>query len=90
MNIDTKKSFFRDLKKITDPALKKEIEQIILTVAEAQTIDDIPELKKIKGYRNGIYFRIKAGSYRIGITIKENLITFKRCLPRKDIYKFFP
>ena len=88
MNIDPKKSFFHDLKKITNPVLKEEIEQVIETVKKAQTIGNIAKLKKLKGYR--IHYRIKIGNYRIGAIIEGNLVTFKRFLPRKDFYKYFP
>jgi len=90
MNIDTEKAFFRDLKKITDPALKEEIEQTILTVIAAKTIKDIPKLKKVKGKKKGVSYRIRVGSYRIGVTIVGDMLTFVCCLPRKDIYKSFP
>ena len=90
MNTDIKNSFLRDLKKIIDPALKEQVELIILAVEEAQTIRDIPELKKLKGYKNGIYYRIAVDNYRIGVNIENDLVTFVVFKPRKDIYKFFP
>jgi len=88
MNADPKKSFFRDLKKIIDPVLKAEVKQSILTVQKAQTIREIPNLKKLKGYR--IHYRIKVNRYRIGVTIENDWVTFFRFLPRKEFYKFFP
>ena len=90
MNIDIKNSFWRDLKKIIDPTLKEQVELVILAVDKAQTIKDIPELKKLKGYKNGIYYRIAVGNYRIGVNIENDLVTFVVFKPRKDIYKFFP
>ena len=88
MNTDQKKSFLNDLKKITDPALKAEIKQVIETVKKANSMQDISQLKKLKGYR--ISYRIRVGNYRIGVEIVGNLITFLKCLPRKDFYKYFP
>ena len=88
MNTDIKNSFLRDIKKIIDPTLKEQIEQVILSVKEAKTTSDIPELKKLKGYK--IFYRIKVGAYRIGITIENDLVTFFVFMPRKDIYKLFP
>jgi len=90
MNTDFKTSFGKTLKKITDKSIKSEIKQAILSVEGAMTIQDIPELKKLKGYRKGNFYRIKVRDYRIGITIENNLVTFYVALPRKDIYKFFP
>jgi len=90
MNINKKPSFFRQIKKITDPALMAQLEQAILSVINAQSPKDIPELKKMKGYKSGIFYRIKIGNYRIGVTIENDTITFVAFGRRKDFYKFFP
>jgi len=90
MNIDIRNSFLNDVKKITDKTLKAEIERIVFIVKEATTVRDIPELRKMKGSKKGIFYRIKVGDYRIGVTIVNDTVTFFVCLPRKDIYKFFP
>jgi len=88
MKVVYKKSFFRDLKKEATPELKERVEQIIETVKKAHTIHNISELKKLKGYK--LHYRIKVGKFRIGVTVDGELVTFIRCLPRKDFYKFFP
>ena len=90
MNTDFKPHFLRAIKKITDDLLLRVIEQTICSVEEAKTVKDIPELRKLKGYKNGIYYRIKLGDYRIGVTIENDLVTFVVFRHRKDIYKFFP
>ena len=88
MNIDIKNTFWKDLKKIIDPTLKEQVENIILAVEEAQTMKDIPNLKKLKGFK--VSYRIRAGDYRIGLTIENHMATFAVFKHRKDIYKFFP
>ena len=88
MNTNKKPSFFRDIKKIIDPALKEQVEQAILSVENAQSKRDIPELKKLKGYKN--HYRIKIDTYRIGATIENNLATFVIFRARKDFYRYFP
>ena len=90
MNVDPTKPFLNDLKKIVDTSLKEKIEQSIAAVMKAVTIKDIPKLRKLKGYKPAIYYRIRVGSHRIGVTIEGNLATFARCLPRKDFYKNYP
>ena len=90
MNTDFKPCFLRAIKKITDVLLLEVIEQVICSVEEAKTVKDIPELRKLKGYKNSIYYRIKLGDYRIGVTIENDLVTFVVFRHRKDIYKFFP
>ena len=90
MNTCFKPLFGHHLKKITDKSLKEEIKQVIRSVEKAKDIRDIPELKKLKGNKRGIFYRIKVGNYRIGVTINRDIVTFVVCLPRKDIYKSFP
>ena len=90
MNVEPKKSFLNDLKKISDLTTKAEIAQVILAVKKARTKKDIPELRKLKGNKKGIFYRIKVGDYRIGVAIEGDLVTIARCMLRKDIYKFFP
>jgi len=88
MKIDPKNSFFRSLKKVAGPALKEEVEQVIEMVKKAPTIHEIPNLKKLKGYR--ICYRIKVGDYRIGVEIENSTVTLVTFGHRKDIYKSFP
>ena len=90
MNTDFKKSFLNDIKKIKDQELKEKIKQMILCVENAQTLQVIPGLKKLKGYKRNIYYRITIDSHRMGVTIEDNLVTFVVFRPRKDIYKLFP
>ena len=46
------------------------------------------DLKKLKGAKN--FYRVRMGSYRLGMIIKGEEVTLIRLLHRKDIYKFFP
>jgi hypothetical protein len=48
----------------------------------------VANLKKLSG--GGPYFRIRLGDYRIGMRVEEDVVTFVRVLPRKDIYRYFP
>jgi mRNA interferase RelE/StbE len=83
-------SFGRDLKKIVNKTVKAEIKQIILSVESANSIIDIPKLKKLKSGKDGIFYRIRTGEYRIGITVINDLVTFHAVMQRKDFYKYFP
>jgi mRNA interferase RelE/StbE len=90
MRTDFKKSFLRDIKKTKEKIVLGKVKQIILAVEQAETMQDIPDLKKLKGSKKGIYYRIEVDDYRIGITIENELITFVIFDTRKDIYKYFP
>ena len=90
MNCDLTKPFLNDLEKLSDPTTKAEVKRAVLAVKNAMTLRDIPKLRKLKGRKKGIFYRIRVGNYRIGVTIEGDLVTFARCLPRKNIYRDFP
>lgn len=88
MNVQFRASFAKDLRKIKDKTMLKRIRETIEQTEQAQLLQDIPNLKKLKG--GGNYYRIRVGEYRIGIVIEDNILTFVRCLSRKEIYRYFP
>jgi len=90
MNTEFSPSFEKDIDKIVDSLLMFGIKKAVVSVENALTLKDIPKLRKLKGRKKGIYYRIGVGDYRIGITIESDLVSFARCLPRKDFYKHFP
>ena len=90
MITDYKNAFLRDVKKITDTTVLLNIKEAMLSVEKAQSLRDIPELRKLKGFKKNIFYRIKIGNYRIGVTIQNDIVAFFACMHRKDIYNFFP
>ncbi len=88
MKTEFKRSFLKDLEKARDRDLKAKVAETIRQVESALGLEEIENIKKLKG--GDRYFRIRAGNYRIGITVDGELITFVRFLHRKDSYRFFP
>ncbi len=88
MKVQFRGSFAKDLKKIHNPELLKEIGDAIRHVEQARTSQDVVNLKKLKGAGN--YFRIRVGNYRLGLIVAGDVVTFVRCLDRKEMYRFFP
>jgi mRNA interferase RelE/StbE len=89
VNIEFKKSFAKDLKKkAKDANLRSRVQEIIQQVDDAEHMDDIRNLKKLRA--EGNYFRIRFGDYRIGLTIEGDTVCFVRCLHRSEIYRYFP
>lgn len=82
------KQFSKDIGKITTQAVKIQIRKTIEQVEQAQTITQIENIKKLKGFKNA--YRIKIGEYRIGIFITKSTVEFARIVHRKDIYRLFP
>jgi mRNA interferase RelE/StbE len=82
------KSFARDLKKIKDKRLLRQVQKIIAQVESAASLQDLKDIKKLEGYQT--YYRIRVGEYRIGIEVLEGQVIFVCFLNRKDIYRYFP
>lgn len=88
MNIAFEASFARDLKHIRDKQVLQRVQQVIVNVKAAPTLNAIQDLKKMQGYDT--FYRIRVGDYRIGIEIIEDQIIFVRFLHRKNVYRYFP
>jgi mRNA interferase RelE/StbE len=88
MKFQFTKDFLSQIKRIKDISLKEKIKNVVKVVSLCEKIWDIPNLKKLKGYKTA--YRIKIGDYRIGIFFEDGVILFSRIEHRKDIYKNFP
>jgi mRNA interferase RelE/StbE len=67
MNVEFSKKFDKQTQKLRDKRLKNEIKDAIASVIAARIPTDIPNLKKLVGYKN--HYRIRIGDYRIGLYI---------------------
>jgi mRNA interferase RelE/StbE len=88
MKVRVDKSFEKDIDKIRDPRILQKISLCIEQVINSTSIKEIPNLKKLKGFKD--HYRIRIGDYRAGIVIKQDEAIFERFLDRKDIYKYYP
>ena len=89
MNVVFDKSFNKSIDKIRDIKVKELITKIIISIENADSVDKIPQIRKMTGWQN--YYRIKYGDYRIGIELEiNNTIRLIIVAHRKDIYRNFP
>ncbi|MBN1902154.1 type II toxin-antitoxin system RelE/ParE family toxin [Candidatus Sumerlaeota bacterium] len=88
MKIEYRESFRKDLKKIKDPFLFREIKKIISHAEKIANPHELKDMKKLKG--GGDYFRIRIFDYRLGLKQNGDTLVFIRILHRKDIYRYFP
>lgn len=88
MKIEFLSKFNHDLNKIHLKSVKHSLSRVIEVMQSAETLAEIPNVKKLQGFKSA--YRVLIGDYRIGIFVDGNTIQFARILNRKDIYKYFP
>lgn len=82
------KLFSKDLLKIKDSTLKKDIVETIVALENSENIQDVSNIKKMKGHSEA--YRIRIGKYRLGFYFDGEIIELARFAKREDIYKLFP
>ncbi len=88
MKVSFDKSFYKRLVKIKDKAILEKVKAVILLVENASDLQQIPNIKKMEGFK--YFYRIRIGDYRVGMELKKDTIWFITVANRKDIYKNFP
>ena len=88
MQVLINKKFLQDLA-ILPVKERHRVEKFLFEeVPTFRRISEIPNIIKLKGYKN--YYRIRFGAYRAGLKFDGNILTFERLVHRKDIYKYYP
>jgi mRNA-degrading endonuclease RelE of RelBE toxin-antitoxin system len=88
MKVEFLKKFSKDLDEVKVKSVKRSLIHLIEFIESADSLDDIPNTKKLKGHKTA--YRIRVGDYRLGFFFENATIIFARFLHRKDIYKIFP
>ncbi len=82
------RQFSKDIEKLPNP-IRKKVASIIVDVEKADSLEEIPRCKKLKGHPHA--YRIRSGDYRIGFYYQTNqIVEMARVVHRKDIYRIFP
>jgi mRNA interferase RelE/StbE len=82
------KNFSKDLEKIKDSNIKNDIIQAIIELENSESLNLIPNIKKMKGHAEA--YRLRIGKYRLGFYFDGKIIELGRFAKRDDIYKLFP
>ncbi len=88
MRVKFGKLFSKDLLKIKDSTLKKDIVEVIVLLENSESIQSLSNIKKMKGHSEA--YRIRIGKYRLGFYFDGEVIELARFAKREDIYKLFP
>jgi mRNA interferase RelE/StbE len=82
------KLFSKDLLKIKDLTLKKDVIRAIVELESCESLQNFSNLKKMKGHSEA--YRIRIGKYRLGFYFDGEVVELARFVKREDIYKLFP
>ena len=88
MKVEFLKKFSKDLDGIGSKSIKSNLLKVIELIESVNSLDDIPNTKKLKGHKSA--YRIRIGDYRLGFFFENGIILMARFIHRKDIYKLFP
>ena len=88
MQYNRSKKFDKIVSKIKDKWLLTEIDNCINEIEVANDVNEIKNLKKMKGFSNP--YRIKIKDYRLCFYLNENKIELEKIAHRKDVYNDFP
>jgi mRNA interferase RelE/StbE len=88
MNVEFLSGFEKELAGTQDKTLAKIIFDCIRIFEKAKSLDDISNVKKLKGHTTA--YRYRKGKYRIGFYFENETIIFAAFAPRDKIYRRFP
>lgn len=88
MEVEFLKKFSKDLDNLKSKSVKSSLNKLIELMEDSDSIDIIPNTKKLTGHKNA--YRARVGDYRLGFYLENSTITLVRFLHRKEIYKVFP
>lgn len=89
MKVAFSKKYERQFDKLSNAKTQKQIASAIKSIIEAKRLEEIPSIRKLKGFANA--YRVRSGQFRIGL-IREaaGTILIAAFDQRKDFYDIFP
>ena len=88
MKVKYRKKFLKELSQIPSQQRVKMEHFVFKELPQAESIHQLGVIEQMKGYP--LYFKVRFGSYRIGLKIEGDAIILEKALHRKDIYRHFP
>lgn len=88
MEVEFLSRFSKDLDTVGQKSVKEQLAKLVLLIESSSSIKDIPNLKKLSGFKSA--YRIRVGDYRVGVFVDGKTVQFARIAHRKEIYRMFP
>lgn len=69
--------------------VRKSVEKFVFEEApKLNALGESGKIEQMKGYK--AYYKVRFGSYRVGLKAEADQVSFERVLHRKEIYRYFP
>jgi mRNA-degrading endonuclease RelE of RelBE toxin-antitoxin system len=89
LKVQYRQAFLKDLKQLKSSTSYQRIYELAFTtLPEINTLQEISDIKTMRGYTNR--YRIRIGDYRVGIEVNGDVIEVMRVLHRREFYRYFP
>ncbi|CDH43553.1 type II toxin-antitoxin system RelE family toxin [Candidatus Contendibacter odensensis] len=88
MNVIYQKKFLKQLAQIPSDTRVKIEKFSFEDLPLANSIAEIGKIEKMQGYSD--FYKVRFGSYRVGIRTEGDNLILKVVMDRKEIDKFFP
>ena len=88
MKTDYRKRFLKELSKIPSETRSRIEDFVFEKLPKVNSIFELGIVEQMRGYPT--YYKVRFGSYRIGLRMENNKVILERALHRKDIYRHFP
>lgn len=88
MKVAYRKRFLKDLASVPSH-LRSSIERFVFEeLPRADSLQSTGKVEKLKGHT--IFFKVRFGDFRVGLSFTDDTVTLERVLNRKEIYRKFP
>lgn len=88
MEIKFKKRFLKQLAELPKDFREKIEAFVFEELPNLSSIAESGKIEKLQGYNN--YFKVRFGSYRVGLMLENDEIIVQIVMHRREIYRFFP
>jgi mRNA interferase RelE/StbE len=89
MRVTFSKKFERQFDKIGNAKLQQQIRLAVKSIMDADRVENIPSVKKLKGFSNA--YRVRSGRFRLGFIKEVDGSVFIAAFDdRKGFYSSFP
>ncbi len=87
MEVIVTKTFSKQFKKCP-PHIQSMAKNVISSLDQAQSLNDLNNIKKLTGFND--FYRIRIGNFRIGFKQESPYVILICIMERSQIYKAFP